>query len=147
MMPPRVAGKPKDAAFLELPTNAIESIEVIKGKATGLESLDGMIIITIKHAAVPRVREVLRRGEQASRQLQNVLEGLVMSIDRPVTSMPGRVYLWFETDASGTMQRAGRVTTEAELLHRLGQAPAETGVTGFDYGKLEVVRWARYDVR
>jgi beta-lactamase regulating signal transducer with metallopeptidase domain len=135
-----------DSPMRFLSPSAVESIEVVKGKAVGVDGIDGAIFITVKTAAIPEILERMRGSRQETQQqMQHVIQGLVISKERPLTARPGLVYLWLETDAEGELRRAGRVASEAALLTRHGTAPVASGVWALDYDKLEVIRWARYD--
>jgi hypothetical protein len=147
----RPAGGPLgsgESPMRHLSPNAIESIEVIKGKAVGVDGIDGTIFITVKAAAIPEVRERMRGGRQeTNQQMQHVIEGLVMSKKRLVTARPGTVYLWYETDSSGVVTNAGRVSSTRDLLRQPNRRLVGEGLLGFDYDNLEVIRWARYAAR
>jgi beta-lactamase regulating signal transducer with metallopeptidase domain len=83
----------------EVPTNSIESIEVVRGPALGVPGIDGVIVITLN--AVTVESKLRRDGSEES----------VSEIAKRITGPGGRIvrgarpFIWLRTDTTGTSNR------------------------------------------
>ena len=128
----------------EVPTNSIESIEVVKGPALGVPGIDGVIVITLKAVVTVESLERKRLTHRAAQDLRQRVElAKAIAGPPPKGTAAEPLYIWYQTGPDdGSISSAGYAADRAALIRHLGRRPVASGMWYTPDRKK--VHWARY---
>ena len=88
----------------EVPTESIESIEVVRGPTLGVPGIDGVVVITLK--AVTVESELRKDSSEESVEMGRASEFAKLIAAQPLRMVPGQpTYIWLTTDTTGAAIR------------------------------------------
>lgn len=128
----------------EVPTNSIESVEVVKGPALGVPGVDGVIVITLKAAVTVDFLDRKKLTHATAQDLRQTVE-LARAIAGPPPKGPAAepLYIWYQAGLDGgSISSAGYATDRAALIRHLGRRPVASGM--WYTADRKQVHWARY---